>query len=200
MVRLWYAGRAVPWAALLACAALAAALTGAMNLWEQMAAALLPLAVVATAAAAGFLFDDHAVAVTSVTPRGRRWAPVTRLALAAVPVAVWLLLLPLLPGSVPLDTAGWWLIGAGACLLAAGVAGLAARGHQSRPGGMVATMLALLAIVPMVVGPFLDWEPVFPIGDFPGWAFGLWGGIAAVGAAMCAIAVLAPVRGPSARE
>jgi hypothetical protein len=199
MVRLWYAGRAVPWAALLACAALAAALTGAMNLWEQMAAALLPLAVVATAAAAGFLFDDHAVAVTSVTPRGQRWGRTTRLSLTLLPMATWLALVRLLPASIPLDTNGWWLIGAGACLLAAGVAGLAARGQQSRPGGMVATMLALLAIAPMVVGPFLDWEPVFPIGDFPDWAFGLWGGIAAVGAAMCTAAVLAPVRGRRAR-
>jgi hypothetical protein len=197
MVRLWYAGRAVPWAALLACAALAAALTGAMNLWEQTAAALLPLAVAATAAAAGFLFDEHAVAVTSVTPRGQRWGRTTRLALTLLPVATWLALVPLQPGSVPLDTGGWWLIGAGACLLAAGVAGLAARRQQSRPGGQVAAMLVLLVTVPMVVGPFLDWEPVFPIGDFPGWAFGLWGGIAAAGAAMCVATVLAPVRRPS---
>lgn len=192
-MRLWYAGRAVPWAALLVCAALAAALTGAMNLWEQTTAALLPMTVAATAAAAGFLFDDHAVAVTSVTPRGQRWGRTTRLALGSLPVAAWLLLVALLPGSVPLETTGWWLIGAGACLLAAGVAGLAARRQQSRPGGQVAAMLALLVIVPLVVGPFLDWEPVFPIGEFPGWAWGLWTGIAAAGATMCLATVLAPV-------
>lgn len=186
-MRLWYARRAVPWAAFWACLALAAGLAGAIQVWERAAWLLLPTVLAAVAAASGFSFDDRAVSVTSVTPRGGRWSRLVRLAVAGLPVLAWGALVATLPAEVPVDTGRWWLIGLAGCLLAAGLGSVAVRARVARPGGQVATVLALLVLVPVVMGPFLRWDPLFPVGDFPDRVLGVWLGLAALGLVLVAV-------------
>lgn len=185
-MRLWYARRAVPWAAFWACLGVAAVLASVIQVWERAAWLGLPMALAVTAAASGFSFDDRAVSVTSVTPRGSRWSRLVRLAVAGLPVLAWGALVATLPAEIPVDTGRWWLIGLAGCLLAAGLGAAAARRRMARPGGQVATVLALLVLVPVVMGPFLRWDPLFPVGDFPDRVLGVWLGLAAVGLALVA--------------
>lgn len=190
---LWYAVRAVPRIDVLACLALAAVVLGALHLWTDTAAMLLPVALAATAAASGFAFDDPAVAVTAVTPRAR-WARGVRLLAAGVPVLLWGGLVLALPGVVVLDEARWWLVGLAACLLAAGASAVVAARQQPRPGATVASAVALLVIMPLLVGPFLGWEPVFPLGPFPAEVLAFWVVVAGVGLVLGAVALVSGTR------
>jgi hypothetical protein len=180
-LRGWYAVRAVPRLALLGCAVLAVGVFAALRTWSDTTGALLPLVVAAAAAASGFAFDDPALPVTAVTPRAR-WARTTRLGVAALPVVPWAVVLALLPEAVVLDEGRWWVVGVAACLLAAGASALAAARHHVSPGAAVASGAALLAILPLVAGSFLGWEPVFPIGAFPDGVLALWSAVAVLGA------------------
>lgn len=195
-VRLWYAVRAVPRAALTGCLALAAAMVVTVRLWEDAAGMLLPMALAATAAASGFVFDDPALAVTAVTPRAERWARVTRLLVATVPLVAWGVLVLAVPDAVVLDRTRWWLAGAGAASLAAGSGALAAS-RLPRPGGAVASGIALLAVLPLLVGPFLGWTPVFPLGRFPDDVLTVWVFVALLGGLLCALALSRSMARPS---
>lgn len=181
-MRLWYLRRAVPWAALLGCCGVAALGVASLHRWPGNAWAVLPLVLAACAAACGFVFDDLATAVTSVTPRGATWRRTTRLAGGLLPVAVWALLVAVSPGRLSLDVSAWLLAGAAGAVAAAGGAAVCSRRQLARPGAGVAGVVVMLALVPLVAGPFLAWESVYPFGDHPGWVVGLWAGVAALGA------------------
>jgi hypothetical protein len=181
-VRAWYLGRAIPWPALLGCCATGALVTGVLHRWPDRAWLLLPLGMAACVAGCGFLFDDTAVTVTAVTPRGSAWRATTRLAAGSVPVGVWTLLVATAPGSLALDVPAWVLAGASVAAVAAGAAAVAGRRQQARPGPAVAGTLVLATLVPLMVGPFLDWESVFPFGGHPGWVVGFWAGVLGAGA------------------
>jgi hypothetical protein len=184
----WYAVRAVPRAALLGCALLVLVVVTALHVWTDASGFLLPMALAATAAVSGFAFDDPAVSVTAVTPRAR-WARAVRLAVALAPTAAWALVLVSLPAAVVLDEPRWAVVGLAACLLAAGTGAVAAARHQPRPGAQVASAAALLAVVPLIAGPFLSWEPVFPLGPFPDGVLWFWAALAVAGVLLCGSAL-----------
>ncbi len=180
----WYARRAVPWAVLLADLGLLLGMLLAVHRWHGTAGLLLPFGLAVSAAACGFLFDEDAAQVTAVTPRGGRWAGSVRVTMALLPLAGWVAAVASLPGALRVDVAGWALAGSAAGLLALGISGLSARLGVPRPGGQVASAVVLLVTLPLVVGPMLRWEPVFPSGAFPAWVTALWSGIGAIGVAL----------------
>ncbi len=177
----WYARRAAPWTALLAGLTILLVVLVAVHRWEGTAGLLLPLGVAVSAAACGFLFDEDALPVTTVTPRGTRWAWAVRLAGAALPLGAWAAAVSVLPSEVLVDTGGWVLVGTAAGMLAAGCASAASRLGARRPGGAVASGVALLVTLPLVIGGFLDWGQVFPFGPFPSWVVALWTAVGLVG-------------------
>lgn len=185
-MRWWYLRRAVPWAAVGGCSLAAAVGAASLHPWPENAAAVLPLVLAACAAACGFVFDDVATSVTTVTPRGDRWRRTTRLAAGLLPLGTWVLLVASTPGRLALDRPGWLLAGAGAALSSVGVAAFCARRQVPRPGPAVAGVVVLLAMLPVVAGPFLDWEPVYPTDTSPARVVVLWTGLAVLGAALVA--------------
>jgi hypothetical protein len=180
-MRLWYLGKAVPWGALLGCCAVAALAVASLHPWPGNAWAVMPVVLAACAAASGFVFDELAVAVTAVTPRGGSWGPSSRLAAGLVPLGVFGVLVVSAPTALSLDRPAWLLTGVGAMAMAAGAAASCARRQLPRPGPVVAGAVALLVLAPMIAGPFLDWQSVFPWGDPPGWVLGFWGTLAGLG-------------------
>lgn len=180
-MRAWYLGRAIPWVALLGCCGIAVIAVASLHRWPDNAWMVLPLVLAACAAAAGFVFDDVATAVTSVTPRGGRWRRTTRLLAVLVPVGIWTLLVVTAPSELSLDAAAWLLAGLAAAAAAAGAAAIGGRRQVARPGPTVAGGFVMLTLVPSIAGPFLEWEPVFPFGDYPDWVMGFWVGVLVVG-------------------
>ncbi|MFC4785166.1 hypothetical protein ACT8ZV_11855 [Nocardioides sp. MAHUQ-72] len=180
-MRLWYARRGVTWTPLLACCALAvgAALVG--HRWPASLAVLLPAALAGCAAGAGFVFDEAATQVVSVTPRGAGWRRTTRLAVVVVPLAVWLVVVATLPRTVVPDRSGWVTVGVACLLLSAGASGLCARRAVSAPGSTVAAGVAGLVLMPLVVGPLVGWEPVLPLGEFSSGLTAFWSAAIALG-------------------
>jgi hypothetical protein len=159
-MRLWYARRGIPWVPFLACLALASAAAGAGQLWPQVAATLLPAALAACAAAPGFLFDDPSAAAVAVTPRGGRWARLSRCCVAAAPAGLWLALLAALPRSVQLDRSDWAAAGLAGQLLGLGLGWLASRRGVLTPGSSVAGAVAGITLMPFVIGPLIGWTPL----------------------------------------
>lgn len=185
-MRAWYLRRAIPWAALAGCSAIATAGALSLHRWPDNSWAVLPLVLAGCAAACGFVFDDVATAVTAVTPRGGTWRRTTRLAAGLLPLGLWAVLVASSPGELELDGPGWLLAGLGATSAVVGAAAVAARRQVPRPGQAIAGVVVLLALVPVVAGPFLDWEPVYPTDSSPDHVLALWGGLAALGAALVA--------------
>ena len=155
-MRLWYAWRGIPWIPFLACLALAGAAAAALGRWPQTAGALAPATRAACAAAAGFVFDEPALAATAVTPRGGRWAAVTRCSVALAPAALWLTCADRLP--LEGDRSRWLLLGLGGQLAAVALAWLSARRGVTAPGTSVAPAIAGLLLMPFVIGPLLGWN------------------------------------------
>jgi len=118
------------------------------------------LALVATAAGAGFAFDEEAGAVIEVAPRGAWWRRSSRLAVAAVPLATWLLVVQVGPDS-PL-TGTWTLVGAVCVALATGTAALLSRVGLAAPGSPVAAGTAVVVLTPPVIGPLAGWTSLLP--------------------------------------
>lgn len=181
-MRLWYLGRAVPWVALLGCCLVGALGVASLHRWPDSAWAVLPLTLATCAGACGFVFDDLATAVTSVTPRGGTWRRTSRLLAGLVPLVLWAVLVVIAPDSLALDRSSWLLAGVAAAATACGVAGVLARHQRTRPGPTVAGAVVLMVLMPLIVGPLLSWESVFPFGDPRGWVLGLWSGVAGLGA------------------
>ncbi len=64
----------------------------------------------------------------------------------------------------------------------------------------MASGVVLLAVLPLLVGPFLGWGTVFPLGRFPDGVLALWAAIALLGAALCAVALSRTVARTSYRR
>ncbi len=159
-MRLWYARRGVRWSPVLACLAVATAGAVAAQQWTQSAGALLVAGLAGCAAAPGFLFDEPAASAVRVTPRGARWADLTRTGAALAPAALWLVVLATLAEPVDLDRSRWLVAGLGSQGIALGLAWGASRRGIALPGSGVAPAVVGLVLVPFVIGPFLGWTPL----------------------------------------
>jgi hypothetical protein len=189
-MRLWYARRGISWVPLLACLCPALVVVPIGDRWPGSLAVLLPGALALCAASCGFVFDERATAVVSVTPRGAGWRRTTRCVVAVLPALVWVALVTGLDGREPrIEWTGWVVAGLGAQLVALGLAAVASRREVSAPGSSIASLLVILVLMPLVVGPLAGWEPVLPVGPFQDWVIRFWVAAALVGAALVARAV-----------
>lgn len=177
-MHLWYLRRAVPWAALLGCLLAGAVLVGLARRWDSVIGLALPLAALLAVSATAFVYDEPAVAVTTVTPRGRRWAVLARLGAGGAVLALGLGLLLAVPG--PVDGPGWGLLlaGAGGTVLLIALAG--SRRQLPRPGATIASVVVLLGMAPLVLGTFLDLGSPYPMPELTDRLTALWVGTGTV--------------------
>lgn len=178
---LWYLRRAVPWTTLLGCLAAGAALVATTHRWEAFAGLGLPLAALVSAAAAAFLLDEPAVAVTSVAARGGRWAVCARVAVALLPLAAGVLLLLAAPDGVRGDATAWSLVLAGLLSAVVVLTLVGARRQLPRPGATIASAVVLLGMAPTVLGMFLDWRSPYPTPDLSEELEAFWAVLLAAG-------------------
>lgn len=181
--RWWYLRRGIAWPALLGCCAAAGLLAGLLGRWPSSALVLLPAVLACCAAAAGFVHDEPAGAVVAVTPRGAGWRRTTRLAVVLLPLLAWGAVVVVRPGDLPLDRAGWWLVGGAAIALASGLAAWGSRRAVDRPGPALASVVALVVLSPVVVTGFVGWDSVYPLSGFTAGTWAVWLVVAALGAA-----------------
>ena len=179
-MRLWYLRRAVPWAALSGCGVVAVALVATARRWPETAGLVLPYALVACAAAAGFLMDESSEAVVGVTARGGSWRLLARLTGVALPASLWVALVAVVGDEAASDTSSLLLAGTAACLLGAGSATLLHRAGVGRPGGLVAGTLVGVVTAWSVLGGLFGWEPLLPVHGTPPWVPVFWAGVAGV--------------------
>ncbi len=187
--RRWYVRRGAAWhPVLLGCgAAVAAALL--LVRWPNLAGILAPASLACCAAAAAFVFDEDALQVVAVTPRGTSWRRTSRIAVALVPLAVWAAVVAVRPGDVALARPGWLLVGGAAILLVTGVAALASRRLVPAPGPLLAPIAALAVVAPVTFAGLFSWGTLYPIGEFPDPVHAVWLWVALSGAAVCAWAM-----------
>lgn len=149
-LRLWYAGRAIPWRAVSICLLLAAAIIPLTSRSDSLASAVLPLVALMTAAAVAFVMDDSAADITRVTARGSRWSSATRLATAALVTLAGIGLLAAGPGEIG-GLLGWPTVVSAMALVAIALASWRVRAHHPTPGTAIASTLVLLGLVPYAV-------------------------------------------------
>jgi hypothetical protein len=142
--------------------------------WPDTGGVLLPYALAACAAGAGFLMDECAAAVVRVTARGGAWRVLARSSALLLPVALWTVLVIGLPAAATTQRGTLLLAGAAGCLLAAGAAAAAARAGATAPGTHLAAAAVGLTTVPFVLGGFLGWDPVVPVHDAAVWVGPFW--------------------------
>lgn len=196
----WYLRRAVPWPPAAGCLVGAALVVAAVTRWTHTAGLFLPLVVLLGASAAGFVFDETAVRVTTATPRGTRWAPLNRLYAGSGLVVLAATLAVVAAGEAGSDRSDW----AGLTLAVGGVTvltALVASRHQvSHPGTWVSSTLVLLGLAPLVVGLMLEVGSPYPLEPWTdGWRAGWWlTGLTAWTVALLLVAVpnLLATRGP----
>lgn len=187
---LWYARRGISWLPLLACLFLVGVAAVLLQQWPSWQYVLLPVALACAAAATGFVFDESATSVVTVTPRGAGWRRTARCLVALLPAAAWAATVATLnQQTIAADRSDWLLAGFGCQLVALGAAALASRHGIAAPGSGVASALVLLVLMPMVVGPMAGWEPVLPLGPFPDWVTAFWAAAALLGLGLVARAV-----------
>jgi hypothetical protein len=179
---------------MLGCAVAAAVLAGLVDRWPSSAAVLLPTALACCAAAAAFVFDEHATGVVAVTPRGAGWRRTTRLAAVAVPLVVWGVIVLVRPGGVPLERSGWWVVGGATIALTGGLAAGASRREVAAPSAALAATVTLAVISPVVVTAFLGWDSVYPVSGFGQGSWTFWSLVAAGGAAAWVVAMRPGIR------
>lgn len=187
--RLWYLRRGIAWLPVLGGCGAAALMAVLLARWPGDSFLLAPSLLACCAAAAAFAYDEDALPVVAVTPRGAGWRRVNRLAVALVPLSVWALVVTVRPGDVALARQGWWLVGGAAVLLVAGSAALASRRLVPTPGAVLAPVVALAAVAPVTFAGLFSWGTLYPIGDFPDAVRTVWLGVALTGAAVCAMAL-----------
>ena len=187
--RLWYLRRGVAWLPVLWGCGGAAVTAVLLAQWPDEAVVLAPALLACCAAAAAFAYDEDALPVVAVTPRGANWRRATRLVVVLVPLTVWAVVVTLRPGDVPLARQGWWLLGGAAVLLVAGSAALASRRLVPAPGSVLAPVVALAVVAPVTVVGLFSWGTLYPIGDFPDTVRTVWLGVALSGAVVCAVAL-----------
>lgn len=155
-MRLWYARRGIPWVPFLACLALAGVSAVVLGRWPQVTGALAPAAMAGCAAAAGFVFDEPALAATAVTPRGGRWAWLSRSAVVLLPAAAWLVFATRLP--IEGHRTNWVLLGLGGQSCALLLAWWSSRRGATAPGSAIAPAVVVLLLMPFAIGPMLGWN------------------------------------------
>jgi len=190
----WCLRRGVAWAPLLGCCAGALLLVAVLERWPGSALVLLPALVACCAGAAAFCFDEAALPVVEVTPRGGTWRRRARLAVAGVPLLLWVVAVALRPGDLALSRGPWWLVGFAAIMLAAGVAALASRYAVAAPGGPLAAGVVLAVIGPVIVTAFLGWDTPYPVDDFGTEVVAFWSAVAALAVLTCAAALRPALR------
>lgn len=191
MNRLWYLRRAVPWIALLGCAVAATSVGLVLHRWPESGLMLLPILLACFVVAATFSFDERALAVVEVTPRGGWWRRSLRLGVGLAPVAAWLLALALDPGNLALGLGDWGLVGVAAVAVGAGAASLLSGREVASPGGVLAPWVVLVLCAPVVVSLFLGVGQIYPY-DQMGATRATWWGAAAAGGALVAALSLRP--------
>jgi hypothetical protein len=154
--------------------------------WPDSAGVLVPAVLACCAGAAAFVYDEAALPVVAVTPRGAGWRRSARLGVTLVPLSVWALVVALRPDDVPLARPGWWLLGAATVLLVVGSAALASRRLVSTPGALLAPVVAVAVIAPVTLSGMFQWGTLYPIGDFPDAVWTVWLVVAATAAGVCA--------------
>src|SRR6185312_2369423 len=122
--RLWYLRHGVAWLPVLACCAAAAATALLVVHWPDVAGVLVPAVLACCAGAAAFVYDEDALAVVAVTPRGAGWRRTARLGVTLLPLSVWVVVVAVRPGDVAFVRPGWWLLGGATLVLVAGSAAL----------------------------------------------------------------------------
>jgi hypothetical protein len=147
-----------------------------------------PAVLACCAASASFVYDEDALPVVAVVPRGAGWRRVARLVVVLVPLMVWTVAVALSPDDVPLSRPGWWFLGGATLLLVAGLAALASRRLVAAPGGVLAPVVALAVVAPVTVTGMFSWGSLYPIGDFPQAVRAVWLGVALCGCVVCAAA------------
>jgi len=191
--RLWYLRRSVAWPPVLGNCGAALITALLVVQWPDSAGVLLPAVLACCAGAAAFVYDEAALPVVAVTPRGAGWRRSARLGVTLVPLSVWALV-TLRPGDVPLDRPGWWLLGDATLLLVTGSAALASRRRVSTPGALLAPVVAVAVIAPVTLSGMFTWGALYPIGDFPGAVWTVWLGLAATAAVECAAGLFPGLR------
>ena len=187
--RLWYLRRGVAWLPLLGGCGAAAVIAVLLAWWPDDALLLAPALLACCAAAAAFAYDEDALPMVAVTPRGAGWRRANRLGVTLVPLSMWALMVALRPGNVQFWRPGWWLLGGATVLLVAGSAALASRRLVATPGALLAPVVALAAVAPVTLTGMFSWGTLYPVGDFPGPVRTVWLGVALTGAAVCAVAL-----------
>ena len=187
--RLWYLRRGVAWRPLLAGCGAATVIAGLLARSPGDAFLLAPALLACCGAAAAFTYDEDALPVVTVTPRGAGWRRANRLGVTLVPLSAWTLVVALRPGDVPFWRPGWWLLGGATVLLVAGWAALASRRLVPTPGALLAPVAVLAVVAPVTLAGMFSWGTLYPIGDFPDAVRTVWLGVALSGAAVCAVAL-----------
>ena len=187
--RLWYLRRGIAWRPFLGSCAVAVVTMGLLARWPDDAFLLAPALLASCAAAAAFSYDEDALLVVAVTPRGARWRRANRLAVVLVPLALWVVVVTVRPGDVDLSRSGWWLLGGAVMLLVVGAAALASRRLVPTPGALLAPVVALVTVAPVTLSGMFTWGSLYPIGDFPDTVRTVWLGVALIGAVVCAVAL-----------
>ena len=192
--RFWYLRRGVAWLPLLGACGAATIAAALLARWPEDAFLLAPALLACCAAAAAFVYDEEALAVVAVTPRGAGWRRVNRLGVMLVPLSLWALVVSVRPGHVSLARSGWWLLGGATVLLVVGAAAIASRRLVPTPGAVLAPVVALAAVTPVPLAGMLSWGSLYPIGEFSDTVRAVWLGAGLCGALMCAVALRPGVR------
>lgn len=187
--RLWYLRRGVAWLPLLGACGAAALTAMLLARWPDDAFLLAPALLAFCAAAAAFAYDEDALPVVAVTPRGAGWRRANRLGVTLVPLSLWAVVVSVRPGHVSLERPGWWLLGVATVLLVTGSAAMASRRLVPTPGALLAPVVALAAVAPVTLAGMFSWGTLYPIGDFPDPVKTVWLGVALCGAVVCAVAM-----------
>lgn len=188
--RLWYLGRGVAWLPVLGCCGAAVVTALLVVRWPDSAGVLVPAALACCVGAAAFVYDEAALPVIAVTPRGAGWRRSARLVVTLVPLSVWALVVTVRPGHVPLARPGWWLLGGATVLLVVGSAALASKRLVSTPGVLLAPVAALAVIAPVTLSGMFTLGSLYPIGDFPGAVWAVWLVVATTAVVVCTAGLL----------
>lgn len=187
--RIWYLRRGVAWRPLLGACGAALVTAALLARWPEDAFLLAPALLACCAAGAAFAYDEDALAVVAVTPRGAGWRRANRLAVTLVPLSLWAVIVILRPGDVQLSRPGWWLVGGATVLLVTGAAALASRRLLPTPGVVLAPAVALMAVAPVTLSGMFSWGSIYPIGDFPDAVRTVWLCVSVGAAGVCAVAL-----------